>query len=73
MAPPAEPLRRPQTQPNVPDKLGELLVRTGRINQTQLNEALALQKDQGGRVGTNLVKLGYLTEKQLIDSLSQHF
>jgi type IV pilus assembly protein PilB len=73
MASSAEPLRRPQAQSNVPDKLGELLVRSGRINQTQLNEALALQKDQGGRVGTNLVKLGYLTEKQLVDSLSQHF
>ncbi|HEY0515074.1 MAG TPA: type IV-A pilus assembly ATPase PilB, partial [Thermoanaerobaculia bacterium] len=32
-----------------------------------------LQKEQGGRVGTNLVKLGYLTEKQLVDSLAQHF
>jgi type IV pilus assembly protein PilB len=73
MASSAEPLRRPQAQSNVPDKLGELLVRSGRIDQTQLNEALALQKDQGGRVGTNLVKLGYLTEKQLVDSLSQHF
>ena len=73
MASSAEPIRRPQAQPNVPDKLGELLVRSGRIDQTQLNEALALQKDQGGRVGTNLVKLGYLTEKQLVDSLSQHF
>jgi type IV pilus assembly protein PilB len=57
----------------VPDKLGELLVRSGRINPAQLNEALALQKEQGGRVGTNLVKLGYLTEKQLVESLSQHF
>jgi type IV pilus assembly protein PilB len=73
MAPPAEPVRRPAAVPAVPDKLGELLVRTGKINQTQLNEALALQKDQGGRVGTNLVKLGYLTEKQLVDSLAQHF
>ena len=73
MAPPAEPLRRPQAQPMVPDKLGELLVRTGRINQAQLNEALALQKEQGGRVGTNLVKLGYMTEKQLVESLAQHF
>ncbi|HTG32425.1 MAG TPA: type IV-A pilus assembly ATPase PilB [Thermoanaerobaculia bacterium] len=73
MASSAEPLRRPQAQSSVPDKLGELLVRNGRIDQTQLNEALALQKDQGGRVGTNLVKLGYLTEKQLVDSLSQHF
>ena len=73
MAPPAEPARRPQAQPMVPDKLGELLVRSGRINPAQLNEALALQKEQGGRVGTNLVKLGYLTEKQLVESLSQHF
>ncbi|HEY4562888.1 MAG TPA: ATPase, T2SS/T4P/T4SS family, partial [Thermoanaerobaculia bacterium] len=57
----------------MPDKLGELLVRTGRINPAQLNEALALQKEQGGRVGTNLLKLGYLTEKQLVEALSQHF
>ena len=73
MAPPPEPLRRPQAQPQVPDKLGELLIRTGKINQAQLTEALTMQKDQGGRVGTNLVKLGYMTEKQLVDSLSQHF
>ena len=73
MAPPAEPLRRPQAQPQVPDKLGELLVRSGRIDPAQLNEALALQKEHGGRVGTNLVKLGYLTEKQLVEALSQHF
>src|SRR3954452_12925086 len=73
MAPPAEPVRRTQAQPQMPDKLGELLVRTGRIDPAQLNEALALQKDQGGRAGTNLVKLGYLTEKQLVESLSQHF
>jgi len=73
MASPAESVRRPQSQAHAPDKLGELLVRNGRINQAQLNEALGLQKDQGGRVGTNLVKLGYLTEKQLVDSLAQHF
>ncbi|HEX4961063.1 MAG TPA: type IV-A pilus assembly ATPase PilB [Thermoanaerobaculia bacterium] len=68
-----ETVRRPQAVPQVPDKLGELLMRTGKIDQTQLNEALVLQKEQGGRLGTNLVKLGYLTEKQLVDSLAQHF
>jgi type IV pilus assembly protein PilB len=74
MAPPAEPLRRAQVQTaQAPDKLGELLVRSGKINQAQLNEALGLQKEQGGRLGTNLVKLGYLSEKQLVESLSQHF
>jgi type IV pilus assembly protein PilB len=68
-----EVIRRPQAASQVPDKLGELLTRSGKINQTQLNEALALQKEQGGRLGTNLVKLGYLTEKELVDSLAQHF
>ncbi|HSS79265.1 MAG TPA: type II/IV secretion system protein, partial [Thermoanaerobaculia bacterium] len=68
-----EPIRRPQAASQVPDKLGELLMRTGKVNQIQLNEALVLQKEQGGRLGTNLVKLGYLTEKELVDSLAQHF
>src|SRR5258707_2666113 len=65
--------RRPSPASQVPDKLGELLTRSGKINQTQLNEALAMQKEQGGRLGTNLVKLGYMTEKELVDSLAQHF
>src|ERR1700712_1926225 len=68
-----EAIRRPPSMSQVPDKLGELLTRSGKINQTQLNEALVLQKEQGGRLGTNLVKLGYLTEKELVDSLAQHF
>ncbi len=54
-------------------KFGEMLIRSGKINEIQLQEALALQKDQGGRLGTNLVKLGYITEKALVESLSQHF
>ncbi|HEV7517420.1 MAG TPA: type IV-A pilus assembly ATPase PilB [Thermoanaerobaculia bacterium] len=54
-------------------KFGELLLKTGKINPAQLQEALALQKDQGGRLGTNLVKLGYLSDRQLVESLSQHF
>src|SRR5947208_8063823 len=54
-------------------KFGELLVKSGKINPAQLQEALALQKDQGGRLGTNLVKLGYLSDRQLVESLSQHF
>src|SRR3954470_13298463 len=73
MAQPEPVLRRPQAAPQIPDKLGELLTRNGKINQIQLNEALTMQKEQGGRLGTNLVKLGYLTEKELVDSLAQHF
>ncbi len=50
-----------------------MLVRGGKINQAQLQEALSYQKDQGGRLGTNLVKLGYLTERQLVDALAEQF
>jgi type IV pilus assembly protein PilB len=72
MAPPSEPLRKPQPQA-VPDRLGDLLVKSGKITQAQLQEALTLQKDQGGRLGTNLVKLGHLTDRQLVETLSQQF
>ena len=54
-------------------KFGELLVKNGKISQAQLQEALATQKEQGGRLGTNLVKLGYLNDRQLVESLSLHF
>ena len=50
-----------------------MLIKAGRITQAQLNEALTLQKESGGRVGTNLVKLGHMTERQLVEALSQHF
>jgi type IV pilus assembly protein PilB len=72
MAPPPEAARRP-AQSAGPDKLGEMLVRAGKINQAQLQEALGYQKEQGGRLGTNLVKLGYINERQLVDALAEQF
>jgi type IV pilus assembly protein PilB len=70
MAPPEFAARKPQAQTS---KFGELLLRSGKIDQTQLQDALVYQKDQGGRLGTALVKLGHITERQLVDALSQHF
>ncbi len=55
------------------DRFGDFLVKAGVINDEQLQQALAAQSSQGGRVGTNLVKLGHLGEKDLIEQLSQHF
>ncbi|HEX3530797.1 MAG TPA: type IV-A pilus assembly ATPase PilB [Thermoanaerobaculia bacterium] len=71
MAPPPEVAAR--RQPQQPDKLGDLLVKSGKISQMQLQEALNLQKDQGGRIGTNLIKLGFLTDRQLVEALSEQF
>ncbi|HEX4953439.1 MAG TPA: type IV-A pilus assembly ATPase PilB [Thermoanaerobaculia bacterium] len=55
------------------NRFGEVLLKTGKLTPQQLQEALAIQKDQGGRIGNILVKEGYLTERELMQALSQHF
>ncbi|HSE43154.1 MAG TPA: ATPase, T2SS/T4P/T4SS family, partial [Acidobacteriota bacterium] len=45
--------------------LGEVLVETGLIDKDQLKEALKAQKESGGRLGFNLVRLGYLSAEKL--------
>ena len=55
------------------NRFGEILLKTGRISAMQLQEALALQKEQGGRLGSILVKLGHISDHQLVEALSQHF
>lgn len=52
-------------------KLGEMLTRAGRINAVQLDAALAHQKTAGGRLGTALIKLGYITERELLGFLAE--
>ncbi|MFH1336732.1 MAG: ATPase [Candidatus Zixiibacteriota bacterium] len=45
--------------------IGMKLVEKCIITEQQLEEALSRQKSEGGRVGDNLIDLGYLTEEQL--------
>ena len=54
-------------------KLGQLLVNNNIINEEQLDKALDLQKKEGGRVGSNLIKLGFVTEENLVEFLSQQY
>lgn len=51
-------------------RLGEHLVAVGRISGAQLEEALECQVAFGGRLGTNLVELGYLSLDDLAETLS---
>src|SRR5215472_9553001 len=51
-------------------KLGELLIKHQMITEKQLAEALRAQHTFGGRLGTNLVELGYLSEQSLVQFLS---
>ena len=54
-------------------KLGQLLVNNNIVTEEQLNKAIELQKKEGGRVGSNLIKLGYLTEENLVNFLSKQY
>jgi len=55
------------------NRLGDMLVEAGKISPDQLREALDAQKKDGGRLGTNLVKLGAISEEDLVDFLSQRY
>ena len=53
--------------------LGELLINKNFITHGQLKRALGEQKLRGGRLGTNLVRLGYINEEQLLSFLSSQY
>lgn len=55
------------------EKIGEMLLKSGLITQEQLQEALKLQKTQGGKIGFNLVKLGYVKEEDITSLLSEQY
>src|ERR1700751_5096199 len=46
-------------------RLGEILLKRELVTDSALSEALDRQKTNGGRLGANLIALGYLTEEQL--------
>lgn len=54
-------------------KLGQLLMTTSIISEEQLKQALNVQKKEGGRLGTSLVKLGFITEEKLVAFLSKQY
>jgi type IV pilus assembly protein PilB len=59
----------------VADKLGKMLVDAKLITEQQLNEALATVKQSKGsvRLGSTLVKMGYVPEEKLLAFLAQQY
>ena len=51
-------------------RIGELLVQAGLITDEQVEQALTAQRIHGGRLGTNLIVMGLVTESQLAASLA---
>ena len=54
-------------------KLGEILVRDNLVTPQQLREALDYQRVNGGRLGTNLVKLGMISDDVITAVLSRQY
>ena len=52
-------------------RIGELLCKEGYITGSQLQEALAHQKKHKGRLGSILLRLGYIEEETIVNVLSR--
>ncbi len=55
-----------------PNLLGWKLLAARLITEPQLNEALERQKTKGGRLGDNLIELGFLTSEKFNNFLKNH-
>jgi len=54
-------------------RIGELLLKEKRITPAQLQEALNYQKTSGGKLGLNLVRLGFVTDDEITSLLSKQY
>jgi type IV pilus assembly protein PilB len=57
----------------MPVRIGELLLKEKRITPAQLQEALNYQKTNGGKLGFNLVKLGFVKDEEITALLSKQY
>ena len=53
--------------------IGELLLKEKRITPEQLQEALNYQRQNGGKLGFNLIKLGYVKDDEITALLSKRY
>ena len=54
-------------------RLGELLLEQKRITVEQLREALNYQRQNGGKLGFNLIKLGFVKDEEITALLSKQY
>ena len=55
------------------ERIGDLLMREGLITREQLDRALQEQRQNGTRVGYNLVMLGFIQETELTKMLARQY
>jgi type IV pilus assembly protein PilB len=54
-------------------KLGEMLLKKKLITKEQLDTAVEYQKSLGGKIGSIIVKLGYMTDEALTREIARHY
>jgi tetratricopeptide (TPR) repeat protein len=54
------------------DRLGDMLLRTGKLTQAQFDASTELIKSTGKKQGAILVQLGFITPQGLVDSVKEH-
>jgi len=54
-------------------KLGDLLVKAKLVTSEQVEAALQSQRDEGGKFGEALIRIGAVTEQDITETLSQQF
>src|SRR5579885_1576214 len=57
----------------MPVRIGELLLKEKRISPEQLQQALNHQKANGGKLGFNLVQLGFVKDEEITALLSKQY
>ncbi len=62
-----------QSRKQMSAKLGEILVRENLISPQHLRQALDYQREHGGRLGFNLVKLGLVSDDTITAILSRQY
>ena len=51
--------------------IGQMLITSGKIDQSQLRTALDYQEDNSGYIGPSLVECGFLTYEEILPYLSR--
>src|SRR5215467_12217853 len=57
----------------MPVRIGELLLKEKRITAEQLQQALTAQKSNGGKLGFNLIRLGFVKDDEITALLSRQY
>ena len=55
----------------MPERLGEMLLKIGSLNAAKLEQVLGAQSVYGGRLGTNLVEMGFVGEEEIARVLGE--